>query len=1198
MESVANLAPAPMQQALGGVGAAVNRSVAGDRDALASAPPQATPPAAPTAAGPARQPDAARAQAAGVEKVAPGAPQGPAPAPPPAAITAPLPEVRSPGVTSNADGQLTADDARHVAESVAELPVSDPALNVTVGAAPTLALAGDADPHHADEQRAALAKSTQGAAEEGRRDAAEEMGEHHVVPTVKAEAQRGEIPAAAGAPAGPAQQPAVDFAVAAVARERSSEEVRAAALGGSRDLTGKRTEQQSKMTQARDDSQRDVDKEIADDAQAQRAERGKTLAEVGGQRKEWSGAQRDEVTRADQDADQDVVVARRDVADRQKGANDEAATHYAEGDRKIAAARNDAEKEAREKREQARNESKHEGFFSRIGHAIGSFFDGIRNAIHKAFDFARKLVTEAINAAKKLASAVIDRVRDVVVGLIQKVGEALIAIGDRVLAAFPKLREKFRAAIHKLVDGAVAAVNRLAEGLKKAVKKLLDLLGKALTFILDAYEAIYMAIVNAVASAINTAINAVKAIITLVGVFAAIIKDIASGPGQWLRNLGAALLDGVRNHLWAAFKAAVKEWFNSKVEAVVGIGKLIFEVLRKGGIAFSRIAKMVWVAVKAAIPRAIIEFLIQKVISMLVPAAAAIMAIIEGLQAAWATASRVIAALDQFVTFLKAVKGGNAGPQFAKALAAAAIVVIDFTANFIISKIGKGAKGVGGKLKGIASKLMAWFRRGARAVKRGLQKVGRAIMRGVRAVGRGLRAAGRWIARSGVGRAVRAAARWIANTRVGKAIARGWAAAKKKVAETRERIKKWWENRKKNKEENDSRRLAQAVAAITPKLQAMLDGGVSGLRLKGTLLGWRILHRIKRLEMSGDTVVAANSPPRTVVRMIRKHGEELRQLISIMASRLLGAPEVRAKRRQIEAQRKRGAGTKNKPIRVGGGTGLLGVAVDVSGKSYGTAASHGEHLKIGDVQSIYFQQRGSSGEYQPYLGRIGTYGEISQSWKELGKTTGLDDAELARELRSFIKTGSIRRRALKGSENSKLFARMSVLMGSIESGRSHSVAAETAMMLSLVEAGKAKPQQVFGVGSTRNPALSGFSGVGAVRGQSAAGRLSAFVDPSELDTRLKSLESRHAEQREIHKGDPAKLKELDDSYKGDVASAHAAAAAEDEVERRQLALVERYVLYRMEATGEYFNKPEQVGRFVERELKKLFLATYGVRIRD
>jgi hypothetical protein len=919
MESVADLPPAPMQQAIGSVGTVVGQAVADDRGALANAPPEATPPAAPTVGAAERKAEAARAQSAAIAKVASVAPQRPTAAAPFATITAPLPAVRTPSVTSNADGQLTAADAQDIAESVSELPVSDPALDVTVGEPPTLALEGDADPHQADEQRGAVAKSTQSTAEEGQRDAAGEMGEHNIVPTVKAETQRAEMPAAAAAPAGPPQQPAVDRGIAAVARERARDEVRAAALSGSQDLSAKRAEQQSKMMQAREDSQRDVDKEIADNTEAQRAERGQTLAAVGGQRKEWSGEQRDLVAQADQDADQEVADARRDVAAQHKSANDEAAEHYAEGNRKIAAARNDAEKEAREKREQARNESKHEGFFSRIGHAIGSFFSAIGDAIHKAFNWARKLVSDAINLAKKLASEVIDRVRNAIVNVIRKVGDALIAIGDRVLAAFPKLRDKFRAAIHHLVDSAVAAVNKLADALKKAVKKLLDLLGKALTSILDAYEAIYMAVVNTVAAAINTAINAVKAIITAIGVFAALIRDIASNPGQWLRNLGAALLDGVRNHLWPAFKAAVKEWFNSKVEAVVGIGKLIFDVLRKGGIAFSRVAKMVWVAVKSAIPRAIIEFLIQKVISMLVPAAAAIMAIIEGLQAAWATASRVIAALDLFVTFLKAVKGGNAGPQFAKALAAAAIVVIEFTANFIISKIGKGAKGVGSRLKGIAAKIMAWLKRGVAAVKRGLKRVGRLIVGGARAASR----------------AVRATARAIARTRIGKGIARGWAAAKEKAQDLRERFRKWRERRKAS-EPSSAEKKARARNALVPVIRGIAERGGSHRLLRLRYAWWRWRYKLRTLHevSSGETSsirMSASDEEDLFSGLINLQEARILRDVRTVASELVKSPSVRAHLKQLESERapKKGrplAGSPQRPMVQSPGPGMLAEA--------------------------------------------------------------------------------------------------------------------------------------------------------------------------------------------------------------------------------------------------------------------------------
>ena len=771
------------------------------------------------------------------------------------------------------------------------------------------------------------------------------------------------------------------------------------------------------------------------------------------------------------------MAARRDVAAQQKDGNDEAAAHYEQGNREIAAARNDAEKEAREKREQARNESEHEGFFSRIGHAIGSFFDSIRDAIHKAFDWARKLVTAAINRAKKFASDVIDRVRNTIVGLIRKVGDALIAIGDRVLAAFPKLREKFRAAIHKLVDSAVAAVNKLADALKKAVKKLLDLLGKALTSILDAYEAIYMAVVNAAASAINSAINAVKAIITAIGVFAALIRDIASGPGQWLRNLGAALLDGVRNHLWAAFKAAVKEWFNSKVEAVVGIGKLIFDVLRKGGIAFSRVAKMVWVAVKSAIPRAIIEFLIQKVISMLVPAAAAIMAIIEGLQAAWATASRVIAALDLFVTFLKAVKGGNAGPQFAKALAAAVIVVIDFTANFIISKIGKGAKGVGSKLKGIAAKIMAWLKRGVRAIGRGVKRVGRLVVRGARAVGRGLKAAGRYIARSGLGRGVRAAARWVAKTRAGKAVARGWAAAKKKAQDLRERFRKWRENRRKNKEKNDTERLDKAVTALRPRLHTILPRGVGNIRLRAMLAAWRLWYRIKKLAITGDSVVAANSPEIDIAKILVAHQDQIFRIVHDASVELLIDPDVLAAfarideaHRGMEEERATGPTDRISPmIPIGAGASLPAAAMALENVAQrgGSTRGYGSVTGLVGAPSIFFEQTGRTVGMTRTGGPGLTYAAMLRGLDRVA-TRPMSDQAMAAAVARFARSGEVDR-AFRSAEGQMALAEATRVVFSVKSSRSIANVVESPLVLEQVASGKATMKEAFGRDSPINP---------------------------------------------------------------------------------------------------------------------------------
>src|SRR5262249_56878266 len=124
-------------------------------------------------------------------------------------------------------------------------------------------------------------------------------------------------------------------------------------------------------------------------------------------------------------------------------------------------------------------------------------------------------------------------------------------------------------------------------------------------------------------------------------------------PGGWLGNLGTAAKDGVQHHLWGALKSAVKQWFNDKLESVLGLGKMIFNVLIKGCLSLAQIGRMAWEAIIASLPLMIIGLVIEKVISLIVPAAGAIITIIQGLIAAWGAISRIIAAFKTFFAFLK-----------------------------------------------------------------------------------------------------------------------------------------------------------------------------------------------------------------------------------------------------------------------------------------------------------------------------------------------------------------------------------------------------------------------------------------------------------------------------------------------------------------------------------------------------------------
>jgi hypothetical protein len=308
------------------------------------------------------------------------------------------------------------------------------------------------------------------------------------------------------------------------------------------------------------------------------------------------------------------------------------------------------------------------------------------------------------------------------VGIIKVVGQALIAIGDVLLAAFPEMRDRFRNAMKAVVKTAEAAVNALANTLKKGVQIALNLLGKGLDAALGLLEKGMKAAVDIAKAAVSGAIKLADAAIKAIGAFAVLIKDIAGNPGQWLSNLGAGANDGIRNHFWAAFQTGVKEWFSQKVEEVLGLGMTIWNVLAKGGIKTAEVGQMAWEGIKSAIPGVLIQILIEKVVSMIVPAASTVLLIIEGLQAAWGTASRVLQAFDRFMVFLKAVKTGQAGPPFGAAVAAAGVVVIDFVSNWLLKRLRGPASKVAGKIKEIAKKIGNKLKKAVKKLKRKLKR--------------------------------------------------------------------------------------------------------------------------------------------------------------------------------------------------------------------------------------------------------------------------------------------------------------------------------------------------------------------------------------------------------------------------------------------------------------------------------------------
>jgi phage-related protein len=817
----------------------------------------------------------------------------PVPLPPAAAVPqagAPVTQtVAPPRVNGTPDGQVSQADAQRVQEAVNNVPVTDEALNVDAGAAPSLPLEGDADPARAGEQQSALNDSAAATRQRGAQDAAAPMGEDHINPAV----QPGTIQAQPGACSccggqGGEQQAAPggapDAGVAAVAEQERGDAVRQSALGAAGQLTQQQQQQATEQQQANTDSQQQVEQAIEDNARQQSAERTRARQQVQTSRQDWNREQQAAVDSAHEESGRAASGAQRDVNARQTQAQTDASGHITNGNQEIARTRTDSEQKARAERDRAKREADG-GILSWLASTITSFFNRLRDAIHAVFDLARRAVRAAIETAQRLAHDVIDAARRAVVALVRAAGDLLIAIGNRLLAAFPALRERFRAAIQAVVEAAVAAVNALADLLERGINALLNALLAALMAIICAYETIYMAIVNTVANAVQGAIDFARSAIAAFGVFAELVKDIAANPGQWLRNLGSSILDGLRNHLWSALKTAVKNWFNETIEGIIGIGRLLLDLLRRGGLSLRKIAGFVWQAIISALPGIIIQFLIERLISLLIPAAAAILLVIQGLIAAWGAVQRIIQAFQLFFTFLKAVKGGNAGPQFAAALAASAVAIIQFLAMFLLARLGRAAGGVAGKLKALAQRLMAFFRRVARGVGRVLRRVGRVIMRGVRAVGR--------LAR----RDLQALRRVLRRTRIGRAILRGVARVRRAIGQLRRRFRRFRDRRRQNRERRRAERVERALRELGPRITSLARRGVRRLSLAVRLAFWRLRYRLRTLRIDHGTgrssLHASASPEQSAPLTLQDlPASLLREIVRTAVDRVLLSGEI------------------------------------------------------------------------------------------------------------------------------------------------------------------------------------------------------------------------------------------------------------------------------------------------------------------
>ncbi|QNE74112.1 DUF4157 domain-containing protein [Streptomyces finlayi] len=599
-------------------------------------------------------------------------------------------------------------DESELAAKFAGLPTKDEALKkAQAGNAPGVEMEGAAE-QTAGEQGAAVDTKGQETVATGKDDAARPMGENQVYPNAPKEQMTAKVPGGqggnGGAPDGNAGTGAVPpEAASEVAEHEQGPQFQAAFGEGQKGMSEGR---QTKDKDFRDSQQKHkakVDAEIATNTESQAGERDKALNEVTAERADWRTEQDAELKTLGTKKTERHEKVRTDVKDKEKKTDEDVVKEKDDSDKKIQDENTKAEKDAEKKRDDSVEQS---------GNWVSKAFDWIKqkvieikDAIVRVIKAARDAVVGFIKNFKETVERWINEARKFIVDAIKNLINDLIEFAKAMVRAIIELANRIRKFITGLIAAAIAFVNRLATALKQIITDLLDAIGKLLSSILDLLKKMLQDVIKAVVDAVKSVLDFAAKLLSALGDFMLIAVDFLSDPGGWLGGAKNSAVDGAKNHLFREVQAAVKHWFQSKIEEIIGIPKAIIEKLIKGGFTLEKIIKETWAAIVPQLPFIIGEIVITKVIAKLIPGAGWAMAVIDAIRVAIGALGEILRAIGAVISWLKAVRQGGAGILFAKAVAAGIVALLELAYEALLSGIGKYVAKVGRRLKGVAAKL-------------------------------------------------------------------------------------------------------------------------------------------------------------------------------------------------------------------------------------------------------------------------------------------------------------------------------------------------------------------------------------------------------------------------------------------------------------------------------------------------------------
>ena len=723
LATASKLKPHKALQAMGGVGGAVDRTVGDEHKTLASAHPSMQRPA-------------------GAPQTLQGKPKSDAPAEysqdKPQEAEAPEQENAEVEGAKEPEGQIEAEkaeepsgwdtfkmalgfgigkvaswlgfevDPQELAAKFAGLPTKDEALKqAQAGNAPGVELKGSAEDSAGQQDGHVDAKGQETVAT-ARDDSGRAMGEDQVYPDAPKEEMRASVPGAQGGEGvavdgGGATGAVPPEAASEVAEHEQGPQVQAAFNDGQKGVSEGRQAKDRDFRDSQAKHKQQVDAEIGRNTETQAGEREKAMGEVTAQREGWRQEQDEELkSLGDKKTDRHDKV-RKDVEDKEKQTDDNVEKEKEGSDKKIQDESEKAERDAEKQRDGAVEDS---------GNWITKAFDWIKqkvieikNAIVRVIRAARDAVVGFIKNFKDTVERWINEARKNIVEAIKNFIKELIEFALAMVRAVIELAARIRKFITDLIAAAIALVQRLAEALKQAISDLLDAIGKLLSSILDVLKKALLDVVKAIVDAVKAVLQFASRMLSALGEFMLIAVDFLSDPGGWLGGAKNSAVDGAKNHLFREVKAAVKDWFQSKIEEIIGVPKAILDKLIKGGITLEQIVKETWDAIVPQLPLIIGEIVITKVIAKLIPGAGWVMAVIDAIRTAIGALGEILRAMGAVLDWLKAVRRGGAGVLFAKAVAAGIVALLELAYEALLSGIGKYVAKIGRRFKSIAAKL-------------------------------------------------------------------------------------------------------------------------------------------------------------------------------------------------------------------------------------------------------------------------------------------------------------------------------------------------------------------------------------------------------------------------------------------------------------------------------------------------------------